>query len=111
MARCSGGTALSYQAQLLLRIGADRLSRYNCGDWEDEESRGTTDHMYYGSVPENEWTHVRCSRAVFTSCFHEYCRLSGQDVERGTFNQRHAVLWDQVTRFRVRIMVGLTGEL
>lgn len=24
-------------------------------------------------------------------------RLSGQDVERGTFNQRHAVLYDQVT--------------
>jgi 2-oxoglutarate dehydrogenase E1 component len=24
-------------------------------------------------------------------------RLTGQDVERGTFNQRHAALFDQVT--------------
>jgi hypothetical protein len=27
-------------------------------------------------------------------------RLSGQDVERGTFNQRHAVLYDQATNQR-----------
>jgi len=24
-------------------------------------------------------------------------RLSGQDVKRGTFSQRHAILWDQTT--------------
>jgi hypothetical protein len=28
---------------------------------------------------------------------HYDVRLTGQDVERGTFNQRHAVLWDQRT--------------
>jgi len=28
---------------------------------------------------------------------HYSIRLTGQDVERGTFNQRHAVLWDQNT--------------
>ena len=30
-------------------------------------------------------------------------RLTGQDVERGTFNQRHAALFDQVTGERCRI--------
>ncbi|GBG61860.1 hypothetical protein CBR_g23813 [Chara braunii] len=31
---------------------------------------------------------------------HYYVRLSGQDCERGTFNQRHAVLYDQKTSRR-----------
>lgn len=31
---------------------------------------------------------------------HYAVRLAGQDSERGTFNQRHAVLWDQTTRER-----------
>ena len=29
-------------------------------------------------------------------------RLTGQDVERGTFNQRHAALFDQATGERCR---------
>jgi 2-oxoglutarate dehydrogenase E1 component len=33
-------------------------------------------------------------------------RLSGQDVERGTFNQRHAVVYDQVTGERYAALVG-----
>lgn len=31
---------------------------------------------------------------------HYHVRLSGQDVERGTFNHRHAVLYDQRTGAR-----------
>lgn len=37
-------------------------------------------------------------------------RLSGQDVERGTFNQRHAVLYDQVTGERCVLPLPSTPE-
>eukprot|EP00658_Telonema_sp_P-2_P036421 TRINITY_DN26355_c0_g2_i2.p1 TRINITY_DN26355_c0_g2~~TRINITY_DN26355_c0_g2_i2.p1 ORF type:complete len:1143 (-),score=167.53 TRINITY_DN26355_c0_g2_i2:90-3518(-) len=56
-------------------------SRYPSSDWE-HKAYSREDHQYFLLKPENEWTHVR---------------LSGQDVERGTFNQRHAILWDQRT--------------
>lgn len=35
-------------------------------------------------------------------------RLSGQDSERGTFNQRHAILFDQQTGRRYVCMFDLT---
>jgi 2-oxoglutarate dehydrogenase E1 component len=37
-------------------------------------------------------------------------RLSGQDVERGTFSQRHSVLYDQVTEKRYTSLNHLNGE-
>ncbi|MYZ49296.1 2-oxoglutarate dehydrogenase E1 component [Propylenella binzhouense] len=37
-------------------------------------------------------------------------RLSGQDVERGTFSQRHAVLYDQATEKRYTPLNHLGGE-
>ncbi len=37
-------------------------------------------------------------------------RLSGQDVERGTFSQRHSVLYDQETEERLIPLNNLASE-
>ena len=36
-------------------------------------------------------------------------RLTGQDVERGTFNHRHAVVYDEVTGARCVQSIGMQG--
>jgi len=37
-------------------------------------------------------------------------RLSGQDVKRGTFSQRHAVIWDQTTGNELNNFHGINPD-
>ena len=63
---------------------------------------------YAGESNSAEETEKRAALGLNYS--HFGIRLSGQDSERGTFNQRHAAMFDTVTRARVLNMVHPTQD-
>lgn len=76
------GASFLRKAERILKGRADMVFETNQLDW------GMAETLAYGTLMEEGFN----------------VRISGQDVERGTFSHRHAILRDEVTEARVNLL-------
>ena len=76
------GVKFVRKAERILKDRAKRVFETNVLDW------GTAETLAYGSLLEEGFD----------------VRISGEDVERGTFSHRHAILRDEVTEDRINLL-------